>query len=117
MTPTSPGEQMRTPRRAWMIVTVLAGLLAVGNAIGVIVLLVNTRWLEALLGLLSVPAAYWFSMGAWRRTPWGQATSENAPPDPPVLSPRRARTYAWIGAACVGELVVALALQVFVLSR
>lgn len=82
MSPT-PGELTRTPRRAWVVLAAVTGLLGAANALGVGVLLFNGRWMESLLGLLSVLTAYWFAMGAWRRTPWGLASVENAPPDPP----------------------------------
>ena len=99
------------------MLTALAGLLAAANAFGVVVLLVDARWMEAALGVLSVVTAYWFAMGAWRRTPWGRVSADNAPSAPPVLSPRRARVYVLTGAACVGALALALGLQAFVLSR
>ena len=113
----APGELTRTPRRAWVVLAVAAGLLGAANALGVVALLFNRRWMESLLGLLGVLPAYWLAMGAWRRTPWGLASVENAPPGPPALSPSSARLYAVIAAACVGALVIALGLQAVVLSR
>ena len=111
------GALTRTPRRAWVLVTVVAGLFAIPSTVGVAVLLVHGRWMASLSGSLSVLAAYWFAMGAWRRTPWGLASAESAPPGPPVLSVRVARAYTVLATACVGALAVAVAVQALVLSR
>ena len=111
------GAPTRTPRRAWVLVTVVAGLFAVTSIVGVAVLLFYGQWMDSLSGSLSVLAAYWFAMGAWRPTPWGLASAESAPPGPPELSVRVARAYTVFAAACVGALAIAVAVQALVLSR
>lgn len=111
-------ERVRTPRRSWLAFTMIAALVAVMNALGVVVLLINARWIDSLLGALSVVTAYWFAMGAWRRTPWGLATIENAPPMPALLSDRHARAYVFAALGCAGLALVALGLQaLFVANR
>lgn len=106
----------RAPRRAWLILATFAALWGIANAVGVIALLVNARVVESILGMLSVLAAYWFAIGAWRRTPWGLGSLENAPPDPPTLSHRRAVIYRALAAGCVVAAGTALALQAFVFA-
>ena len=109
-------EHTRVPRRLWLAPMLLAGVLGLTNAIGAVILLVNNRWIEAVLGVLTVVTAYWFAMGSWRRTPWGLATPENAPPMPAPLTDRRARVYVIAALACVALSLVALGLQALVLA-
>jgi hypothetical protein len=116
MTPRSV-PRTRRPRRASAVVTAGAAVMAAANTLGVVVLLAGARWAEAGLGAVAVLAWYWFALGAWRRTPWGLASPENAPPGPPALSSGQARAYAVTGAACVGALAVAVALQAAASSR
>lgn len=107
----------RRPRKAWILGTVFAGFLGLSNALGVALLALNRRWLEGVTGLLSVLAAYWIAMGAWRRTPWGAPSASDLPAPPTILSARRARIYIVVSVACVVAAAVAVALQVLVFSR
>lgn len=95
------------PRRRGLALTVLAGVVRLTNAISALILLINTRWTEAVLGVLTVVAAYWFAIGSGRSTPWGLASRDDAPPVPAPLSDRRAmrvtRTYLPFTDQCHGS--------------
>lgn len=107
----------RRRRKAWILGTVFAGFLGLSNALGVVLLALNRRWLEAMISLLSLLAAYWIAMGAWRRTPWGARSASDLPAPPTVLSALGARIYIVVSVACVVAVAVAVALQAFVFSR
>lgn len=110
-------ETGRTLRPAWVVLAVIAGFVTVLSWIGVFALVLNAQWWAALLGALASVGTYWFAVGAWRRTPWGYASPQEAPPDPPQLSERRALAYVYIGLSCVAAAAIALVLQAFVQSR
>lgn len=99
-----------------MVVLVVAALWGLANTLGSLVLAINGLFVESAFGLLSILAAYWFAMGAWRRTPWGLASAEDAAVGPPQLSHRRARVYVALAIGCVLAAGVAVSLQAFVLS-
>ncbi len=107
-------EHTRIPHRLWLVPTVFAGVLGVANAIGAVILLAHTRWTDTMLGTLTVVTAYWFAMGSWRRTPWGLASPDNAPPMLAPLSDRRAMAYVVAALACVLLPLLALGVQVLV---
>ena len=101
----------RQPNRGWIVLVIVAGLLGAATPVAVAIALVSTRWRDALLAVLQLPTWYWLAMGAWRRTPWGLATPDNAPPGPPALSQRWATRYVALCAACAVAAALALAIQ------
>ena len=108
------GERRRWDGRAWAVVTVLAGLTLSLNAVSFIVLALTGRWGLALLSVGWIVASYWFALGAWLRTPWGTVENRTAPPDPPPLSDRAARSYIALAGLCLVAVTVALAVQVVI---
>lgn len=90
----------------------MAGLLAVLNGVGVVILLMRREWLGAAMGLFAVVGLYWFAVGAWLRTPWGHVADRTPPPGPPSLTAARARAYVAIGGVCVIACLIALSAQV-----
>lgn len=89
------------------------GLLAALTMGGGIASLLRGRWFDAATSPLYALGGYWLTVGAYRRTVWGQPSRENeSPPDPPSLSATRARLYIVVAAACVVAAGVALTVQV-----
>jgi hypothetical protein len=96
----------------WLVVAVAAGLFATFSAGGGIVALLRGRWLLAATSPLYALAGYWFCAGGYRRTRWGKDLLGDPPPDPPALSPTRARQLIVVAVLCALAAGVALAAQI-----
>jgi hypothetical protein len=97
----------------WLIVAaVFAGLLAL-DAAGFVYIVVRGPRERLVLAPFTALAAYWFMMGAWRRTSWGRPEPGGAgPPGPPGLSPQRARALILLAVACAAAVVTAFIVQI-----
>ncbi len=89
-------------------------LCALVSGVGTVASLLHRQWWDALLALISAQAWYWFALGGWLRTPWGQPhLAEYAPPvsNEPAMSARRSQFQIAAAAVCAAALVVAFAYQ------
>ncbi len=98
----------RSPKRTWIVLAVVAAVSGVLSVISAAVLLWRARWFEAAFGLGLDRASYWFTVGAWLRTPWAELEAVDPIPGPPPLEDARPRRY--LVAACLAGVALALAL-------
>jgi hypothetical protein len=106
----------------WAALGVLVAILAAENTVVAVyevgTLTLDARFGRALLFLVGLPvswiAAYWWVMGAWRRTAWGSPTAEQRMA---ASTPLTVRQNVWLtrftraGIGCVLLLLVAFAVQ------
>jgi hypothetical protein len=103
---------VRPTRKAWIVWAVAWAFLAMLDGVVVVGLLLRTRWWDAFLAALGAQTAYWFALGGWLRTPWGQPhLDEYATPNPTPISDRVARAYIAAAIACAAAVTSALGYQ------
>jgi hypothetical protein len=86
----------------------MGGVISVASAL---VLLVSAKWFEATGALVLARATYWFAIGSWLRTPWGESTDAGPLPGPPPLDGSRLRRYLVLGGCAAGASAGAHTLQ------
>ncbi len=98
----------------WLLVAIVFAILFVGNVIAIVVIAIRGPRSNLLSAPISLLTTYWFAVGAWLRTTWGQpALDVAAPPGPPSLPTTRATALILIAASCAVAVGVALAVQVY----
>jgi hypothetical protein len=88
---------------AWLLVL---------NVGGLVVLVASREFSRLWLVPVSMLGTYWFAVGAWRRTAWGEPAATPSPPGPPELSQSRATVMIFVAIVAAAALIVAVVAQI-----